>query len=88
MFVNFCFARGHPLRAHAIWSDGTTWPKSLGSSEASEILEKHVYSQHWSTQALPSNVQLRPRATGACLAGTELEILDNKGGPMCLSRRH
>ena len=26
VFANLCSSKGHPMQAHAVWADGTTWP--------------------------------------------------------------
>ena len=41
-YVNLCFARGHPMSAHAVWADNTTWPAHLGAERAAGIRGAHA----------------------------------------------
>ena len=41
VYINLCFGPGHPMEAHVIWADNTTWPKSLGVEAARKIRDSH-----------------------------------------------
>lgn len=66
VFVNLCFANGHPMEAHAVWADNTTWPASLGADAAFARVSSYQTQRQWSDepvdQRLPAPYVLHPIA--------------------------
>ena len=62
VFLNLCFARGHPMSAHAVWADNTTWPASLGAARAAAVVASHRerVGAADKSPALPAGFALHP----------------------------
>jgi hypothetical protein len=47
VYVNLCFGKGHPMSAHAVWADNSTWPAKLGHEAAAAIVAAHPVHHHY-----------------------------------------
>jgi hypothetical protein len=89
VYLNLCSGKGHPMQAHAVWADGSTWPKSLGLAAASEAVTRHHASPPEAPQPLPAWVQLKStpeQVVGRCPRNSLL-VLGSRGQQLCLSQR-
>lgn len=91
VFVNLCFAKDHPMEAHAVWADNTTWPKELGAERAHQRVKRHQQRSWTGLEKLPSPFYVRPverDSKDPCPqpSGGGTIVLDTDGVSVCLFR--
>mmetsp|Transcript_8274 Transcript_8274/g.24571 ORF Transcript_8274/g.24571 Transcript_8274/m.24571 type:complete len:443 (-) Transcript_8274:125-1453(-) len=95
VFVNLCYGKGHPLEAHAVWADNSTWPPELGVAAADARVARHVSVDRWGDfphgRGLPAGVAVRraapEEATANLCRSTATLVLGVDGAAKCMSRR-
>eukprot|EP00038_Savillea_parva_P022164 m.37002 g.37002 ORF g.37002 m.37002 type:complete len:487 (-) comp5464_c0_seq1:108-1568(-) len=95
VFLNMCSSKGHPMQAHAVWADNSTWPPSLGAEGAAGREAEHI------SRASAGDVVLNGRIPISFALHTPMDstadpcpeargggslILDPRGNFMCLGR--